>query len=109
MDATAVLLPFINEALRDLGLWAIAPMLLALAGYELRRKFLAKETEIAALRRQVSDLQEKRLQDAREMIRVAESGTQATESRTQSDQRFADILEAVIRRNVRSGLFGWRR
>jgi hypothetical protein len=107
MDITAVLLPFVNEALHDLGLWAAAPMLLLLIVLEIRRKLVAKDIEIVALRRQIEDLQEKRLHDAREMIRIAESGTAATASQTQSDQRVADLLEAMLRQ--RSSLFGWRR
>ena len=111
MDITAVLLPFVNEALRDLGIWASLPALLLLAAFEARRKIIAKDGEIAALRHQIEDLQEKRLQDAREMIRIAESDTAATAtaSRTQSDQRVADMLEAILRRTSGPSLFGWRR
>lgn len=103
------MLPFVNEALKDLGLWALAPMLGLLALWEVRRKLLAKDAEIAALRRQNDELRDKRLQDAREMIRIAESGTAATAARTQSDGRFADLLEAALRRQDRGGLMGWRR
>ena len=109
MDLTPVILPFVNEALKDLGLWAIAPVLTLLAAWEVRRKFLAKDAEIAALRRQNEELQDKRLQDAREMIRIAESGTAATAARTRSDDRFADLLETLLRKTAGSGLFGWRR
>jgi hypothetical protein len=109
MDITPVLLPFVNEALKVLGLWAVAPVLAGLVAWDVRRRFLAKDAEIAALRRQTEELQEKRLQDAREMIRIAESGTAATAARTQSDQRFADLLEALLRKTNGSGLLGWRR
>ncbi len=109
MDLTPVLLPFVHEALKDLGLWALAPLLGFLALWEVRRKLLAKDTEIAALRRQNDELRDKRLQDAREMIRVAESGTAATAARTQSDQRFADLLESALRQPERRGRIGWRR
>jgi hypothetical protein len=109
MDFTPVILPFVNEALKVLGLWAIAPILLCLLGWEIRRKLAMKDAEIAMLRRQNEDLQNKRLQDAREMIRIAESGTAATSARTQSDERFADLLEALLRKSSGSGIFGWRR
>lgn len=108
MDPTAMLLPIINAALHDWGLWSIVPMALIVIGYEIRRSALAKDEEIATLRRQIADLQEKRLADAREMIRIAESGTEATAKRAQSDQRFADMLEAALRREPRT-LFGLRR
>ena len=109
MDVTPVILPFVNEALKVLGLWALAPLLLGLAAWELRRKLIAKDAEIALLRRQNEELRDKRLQDAREMIRIAESGTAATAARTQSDQRFADLLEALLRKSTGPGLLGWRR
>ena len=107
MDFSSVLLPFVNEALRVFGLWAAAPALILAAGFEVRRKLIAKDAEIVILRRQIEDLQDKRLQDAREMIRVAEAGTAATTLRTQSDQRFADLIEALLHRNASP--FGWRR
>ncbi len=109
MDLTPVILPFVDEALKDLGLWAVAPVLGLVLVWEVRRKLLAKDAEIAALRRQNDELRDKRLQDAREMIRVAESGTAATAARTQSDQRFADLLEAALRRPDGRRLPGWRR
>ena len=109
MDFTPVLLPFVNEALKDLGLWAVAPVLTCLAALDVRRRLLAKDVEIASLRRLNEELQDKRLQDAREMIRIAESGTAATAARTRSDDRFADLLEALLRKTAGSGLFGWRR
>ena len=109
MDITPVILPFVNEALRVLGLWAAAPLLAFLAAWEVRRKLMVKDAEIAALRRENAELRDKRLQDAREMIRIAESGTAATAVRTQSDQRFADLLEALLRKSTGSGLLGWRR
>jgi len=68
-----------------------------------------KDAEIAMLRWQNEDLQNKRLQDAREMIRLAEAGTSATSARTQSDERFADLLEAFLRKTSGTGIFGWRR
>ena len=107
MDVNAVLIPFVNEALHDLGLWAAAPALALATAFEIRRKLIAKDAELATLRRQVEDLQEKRLQDAREMIRIAEAGTAATNMSTQSDQRVADLIEALLRRS--SSPFGWRR
>jgi hypothetical protein len=109
MDFTPVILPFVNEALKVLGLWAAAPLLAGFAAWEIRRKLMAKDAEIAALRAQNEALQEKRLQDAREMIRIAESGTAATAARTQSDQRFADLLEALLRKTNGPNLLGWRR
>jgi len=109
MDFSPVILPFVNEALKVLGLWAMAPVLAGLVAWEVRRKFMAKDAEIAALRQQNDDLQSKRLQDAREMIRIAESGTAATAARTQSDERFADLLEALLRKTSGTGIFGWRR
>ncbi len=108
MDIATVLLPLVNEAVRDFGPWAAVPAVLGLSAFEVRRKLIAKDEEIAALRHQVHDLQDKRLHDAREMIRVAETGAAATASRTLSDQRFADLIEALLRRNA-GGLFGWRR
>ena len=108
MDFATVLLPLVNEAVRDFGPWAAAPVVLGVTGYEVRRKLLAKDEEIAALRHQIHDLQEKRLYDAREMIRIAEAGTAATAARTHSDQRFADLIEALLRRSA-SGVLGWRR
>ena len=104
-----MLLPFINEALHDLGLWAVAPLIMGMTVYEIRRKLNVKDDQIEALRREIHELQEKRLHDAREMIRIAESGTAATASRTESDLRFADLIESVLRRNSNSSLFGWRR
>jgi phosphate/sulfate permease len=109
MDFTPVILPFVNEALKVLGLWAAAPLIAGLVAWEMRRKLMAKDAEIAALRRQNEALQEKRLQDAREMIRIAESGTAATAARAQSDQRFADLLEALLRKANGTSLLGWRR
>jgi hypothetical protein len=109
MDFATILSPLVNEAVRDFGPWAVVPVVIGVLVYELRRKLLAKDEEIAALRRQVQDLQDRRLSDAREMIRVAETGAAATAARTESDQRFADLIEAVLRRNARTGLFGWRR
>ena len=109
MDFTPVILPFVNEALKVLGLWAVAPLLAGLIAWEVRRKLMMKDAEIAALRAQNEALQEKRLQDAREMIRIAESGTAATAARTQSDQRFADLLEALLRKTNGASLLGWRR
>ena len=109
MDFTPFLLPFVNEALKVLGLWAIAPVLLCFAAWEVRRKFMMKDAEIAILRRANQELQEKRLQDAREMIRIAEAETSAIAARTQSDERFADLLEALLRKAAGPGMFGWRR
>lgn len=108
MDLSAVLSPLMNEAVRDFGPFAIVPVAIGLLIYEVRRKLMAKDEEIAALRNQVHELHEKRLGDAREMIRIAESSAAATASRTQSDQRFADLIEAVLRRNG-GGMRGWRK
>lgn len=82
-------------------------MLIAIV-VEIRRKLEVKDREIAALRQQVMELQEKRVHDAREMIRVAETGTAATQARTQSDQRFIDVMETLLRRE-RGGLLRWLR
>jgi hypothetical protein len=95
--------------LKDLGLWAVPPVLVLCVAWEVRRKLMAKDAEIASLRRHNEELQDKRLQDAREMIRIAESGTAATAARTKSDDRFADLLEALLRRTANPGLFGRRR
>lgn len=108
MDLAALLSPLMNEAVHDFGPFAIVPVAIGLAIYEVRRKLIAKDEEIATLRNQVHDLHEKRLGDAREMIRIAESSAAATASRTQSDQRFADLIEAVLHRNG-GGLRGWRK
>ncbi len=107
MDLATVLTPLVNEAVRDFGPWAALPVLIGAAVYEIRRKMMAKDEEIVALRLQIRDLQDKRLHDAREMIRIAETGAAATASRTQSDQRFADLIEALLRRNA-GGWFGRR-
>lgn len=109
MDLTPFILPFVNEALKVLGLWAIAPVLVGLAAWEVRRRFAAKDEEIVLLRQKNEELQNKRLQDAREMIRIAEAGTAATAARTKSDERFADLLETLLRRSAGTGIFGWRR
>ena len=109
MDLTPVILPFVNEALKVLGLWAAAPLLGLFGLWEVRRKLMAKDAEIAALRRANDELRDKRLQDAREMIRIAESGTAATAARTQSDQRFSDLLEAALRKSDGPRRLGWRR
>lgn len=109
MDFTPFLLPFVNEALKVLGLWAVAPVLVLLAVWEVRRKLMAKDAEIAILRRQAEELQEKRLQEARELIRIAEASTAATAARTVSDQRFADLLEALLRKAGGQSLLGRRR
>ena len=109
MDFTPVILPFVNEALKVLGLWAAAPLLAGLVAWEMRRKLMAKDAEITALRLKNEALQDKRLQDAREMIRIAEAGTVATAARAQSDQRFADLLEALLRKANGTSLLGWRR
>lgn len=108
MDLSALLSPLMNEAVRDFGPFAVVPLVIGLLIYEVRRKLMAKDEEIAVLRRQVHELHEKRLGDAREMIRIAESSAAATVSRTQSDERFADLIEAVLRRH-RGGLWGWRK
>jgi hypothetical protein len=109
MDFTPVILPILNEALKVLGLWAVAPIAVVLVLVEVRRKLMAKDAEIAALRRENEELRDKRLQDAREMIRIAESGTAATTARVRSDERVADLLEALLRKTSGNGLFGWRR
>jgi beta-lactamase regulating signal transducer with metallopeptidase domain len=109
MDFTPVILPFVNEALKVLGLWAVAPIAVVFVLFEVRRKLMAKDAEIAALRRENAELHDKRLQDAREMIRIAESGTAATAARVRSDERVADLLEALLRKTSGGGLFGWRR
>jgi hypothetical protein len=109
MDIATVLLPLVNEAVRDFGPWAALPTAFGVGVYEVRRKLIAKDEEIAVLRQQIHDLQEKRLADAREMIRVAEASAAATTSRTQSDQRVADLIEALLQNQAGHGLFGRRR
>jgi hypothetical protein len=109
MDIATVLLPLVNEAVRDFGPWAALPAALGVGVYEVRRKLIAKDEEIAVLRHQIHELQEKRLNDAREMIRVAEASAAATASRTQSDRRFADLIEALLQRSAGPSLFGRRR
>lgn len=109
MDIATVLSPLVTEAVRDFGPWAALPVVFCIVAYEIRRKLIAKDEEIAVLRHQIHELQDKRLHDAREMIRIGETGAAATASRTQSDQRFADLIEAVLRRNAGPSLFGWRR
>jgi hypothetical protein len=109
IDVSAILAPFVSEAVRDFGLWSLVPVLLGASVFEVRRTLLAKDDEIATLRRQIRDLQEKSLGDAREMIRIAEAGAAATASRSQSDQRIADLIEDLLRRQASQSLFRGRR
>ena len=109
MDYLPVVLPFINEAVKTFGLWSMVPVLLAIVVWETRRQFVARDAEIRRLRSQIEDLHAKRLQDAREMIRIAESSTAATAARTQCDQRLADLLETVLRKKTGVGPLGWKR
>ncbi len=104
MDSAATtLVPAIwGEALKSWGAYALVLMLLGAICWQLMKRLAAKDaelagkdTQIAALRAEISTLQERRVQDASTIIKVTEAATAMIASRGQGDKTLADLLSVL--------------
>jgi hypothetical protein len=87
-----------SEALKTWGAFAICLMLLGAAIYWLAKSNGAKDARIKTLETRIETLQDLRLQDAREMIRVTETGTATMAARAEGDARFRDLMSQLVNR-----------
>ena len=84
------------EALKAWGSYVIVLMLLAVWVWLAERRNRLKDQELEKLRGAMDRLQDLRVTDAREMIRVAESGTRTIAARTEGDSAQQELLRALV-------------
>lgn len=96
MEALGALAPVVAEAVKTWGLFSVLLIGLGAALFSSMRSSKAKDEDIKALRAEIGRLQELRIQDAREMIRVAETGTATMAARSEGDARFREVMGALV-------------
>ena len=98
MDALIPIIatPAIAEALKAWGSFALVLIALGAALLFSERRARAKDAKIEKLEAAIAALQDLRLQDAREMIRVAKNGAETIAARAEGDARFRDLMSEVL-------------
>ena len=88
--------PAIAEALKTWGSFGLVLVALGVALLLSERRSRAKDAKIEKLETANAALQELRLQEAREMIRVAQSGTATMAARAEGDAGFRDLMTQLV-------------
>lgn len=96
----AIVTTFGADALKS---WGSFTLILAILGWmhfrqggKLDAEIKARDAEIERLKVRVDQLQDLRIQDAREMTRVIESATAATTARTQNDALSQELMRRMV-------------
>lgn len=88
--------PWLAEALKTWGLFSTLLAGLGIALFASIRSSKSKDEDIKGLRAEIARLQDLRLQDSREMIRVAETGTATMAARSEGDARFRELMTQLV-------------